>query len=1555
MKKFLDTLKVNLNDDIEKYFRDVTIESVKKDDAQNTLNFFIVSNDIIPYSFIRDAEDSIANQLLSISLDDLHLGNVKNPVHINMRYELSDAYTPKFIFENIKNDIFKELKDEDRILATIFDTSKYEFLDDKNLKITFDDNKVPAIKDMQDKIISLLIRIFKDRFNMELNVETAYEKLAAKKKAPQYYENEIEREIDRKNNVEDNSVEVENLSITENNAEQSVNNITHKKNKSYGLNDDDIELYGKKSRTKYTPTDISSIVTEMQNIKVHGIIYQYRIVDTKNGRTIFSVYINDGTSSIAVKIWGNPEDKDKFFSHFKIGDELEVNGKSENDSWEKTFTIHPMSIVKLSHRDVLDFGTPGEDDYYNIFITDREDIEKEKRVELHLHTKMSAQDAVGDVTAYIETAHKFGMPALAITDHGAVNALPDAYEYINGKFKKKHPGEKAPKIINGVEGYLVEDFESYYYNQNNEESHKSHKFNGKFVVYEFTTTGFNKKNDSIIKIEAALIEEYKIIDTFSYFVNYKKPLSFEVKNATGIRDQDVNNAPALKEVLEKFYEFSSGACFVTFSKNSVWNLRDVFLDNGIEKDFNILDMTILSRLVLKDLKTENIKSIAKELKVKLEGVTDRKGEDKKKKLTIKENLDLGSLSFIALLQKTAKDYEIDDLENLASKLIIDDNFIKRQKYYHIILLAKNDIGRVNLYKLVSDSHVKYMYKKKPRIPRSLLNEYREGLMVGSACILGEFMNAVKEGRTDDEIKEIASYYDYLEVQPTLNNSFLLIDEPENFKSIKDLENLNKKVVEIGETLNKPVVATCDCHYVEKDDKMYRTILQFGTMFKKTNLDKDGNVKENANVSAESSHMEELYFRTTKEMLDEFSYLGIDKAYEIVVKNTNLINAMIEDISPIRPDKCPPHIEGSDDDLTNACYNNLKNLYGEDAPTSIKDRLDNELKYIIDNGYSVMYIAAKKLIDFSKENGYPVGSRGSVGSSLAATLSGVSEVNPLPPHYICPYCHHIEYNTEETNKYNNDSGFDMPDKKCPKCGMEMNKDGINIPFETFLGIPGDEKAQKEPDIDLNFCSVFQSDIHKHTVDMFGEQNTFKAGTVGTVAMKTAYGYVMKYKESHKIDISKDQVTFYRNKIVDCKNTTGQHPGGMIVVPDGEYIYTFTPIQIAADKEGNDITTHFDYHKIDKNLLKLDILGHDSPLILKKLFEYTGQDFNKVPFYEKAVLDLFKGTESLGITPSDISGTKLGCLTIPEFGTDNAMNMCIDAKPETVADLIRISGLAHGTDVWQGNVQDLIKNGDCTLKNAICCRDDIMIYLIEKGLDHGLAFNIMESVRKGKGLKENWEVEMRTHEVPEWYIGCCKKIKYMFPKAHAAAYVTAALRIAYYKIHYPVEYYAAYFSIRKDGFDYKLMMQDKEEIHFQIEKLTRLANEKKNKDKRNENEKSDEDTMSLKNIHDLLMCYRIVEEMKARGVNFTPIDIYEAKASDFRVVNGKIMPSFDSIPGIGEEAAKKCELEGLNGEYTSIEKFLDRTKLPKTKVEEMKEMGILSGIKESEENTLFDLLK
>ncbi|MBO6119745.1 MAG: PolC-type DNA polymerase III [Lachnospiraceae bacterium] len=1592
MDRFLDVVKIDFSENIEKYFRDVEVESIKKSKTHNTLNFYLISQNLIPYMYKKATEEIMTSKLFNVdsAKQNTNDTNLNSPINLNIKYKLSDNYTAKAIYDEIRKDLFDELKDIRVLYAAFFRQDNIKFTDDDTMEITF--VKAKEFKSVQDELVNTIKNIFENRYGKKINIKINLVDF----EADQSFEN-------RKSATYD---DVKNTEVSEdNNKAPLVSKKSSVRDRNNGISKEGDILYGKAKRTKAKFVSIANILYDMDNIETKGVIYNLRLRKPQGKEfIIYSVFIYDGEACIEIKFFGNASDEDTFKLRFKIGTEIIVIGNAKYDTYSSSIIIGPrgISLIKVAgEREVIEFGHLGDEDYHNIIITDRTDDEKEKRVELHLHTKSSAQDGVGEVKAYIDTATKFGMTAMAITDHGCVNALADAYDYIEDK-KRPRKNQKF-KLIYGVEGYLVDDFENYYIDRDNNFSKKSHKINGDFVVFELATTGLNRKNDDIIKIEAVRVSDFAVTGNYEAFVKTNKPISVNIRDNTGIRESDLTNAGTLKDALSGLINFAKDSVLVTSSFNPNWMITDILKENGFDNDVAVLDLTTISRLVLPKLKRSDLVSIAKELKIKYEGLTDRKKGETKKVLTPKEKLILEGPILSAILRILNTDYAVNDISELRDKIKITDEFIRRLPYYHIILLAKNDVGRVNLYKLVSDSSIKYMYNKRPRMPRSLINKYREGLIIGSACIVGEFMNAVKNGASDDYLKNIAMYYDYLEIQPVLNNSFLLIEDKENFKSIKDLEDLNRKVIEIADEIGKLVVATCDCHYVEKSDKLFRTILRIGTSYKKTNVNAEGKLKVEIAEGLESSNAEELYFRTTKEMLDEFAYLGIDKAREVVITNTNKINNMIEEIIPKRLDKCPPHIEGSDEELKNSCYAKYEKIFGDTNIEEVKNRLDNELKYIIDNGYSVMYIAAKKLIDYSVENGYPVGSRGSVGSSFVATLIGVSEVNPLKPYYRCPKCNHIEYDTEETRKYENDTGFDMPDKNCPVCNTKMLKDGVNIPFETFLGIPGDKAAHKEPDIDLNFCSVYQSSIHRKTVDLFGEANTFKAGTVGTVAPKTAYAYVEKYAKQEKKSLTHEQINYYVGKILDCKNNTGQHPGGMVVLPKGEEIYTFTPIQLAADKEGNGITTHFDYHKIDKNLLKLDLLGHDSPLILKKLGELTGTNFLEVPFYEEEVLRLFKNTSSLGITSNDISGTKLGCLTIPEFGTDFAMGMCEEAKPKTVADLIRIAGLAHGTDVWQGNVQELIRNGDCELNSAICCRDDIMIYLIDKGLDMGLAFNIMESVRKGKGLKAEWVDEMKAHDVPDWYIGCCKKIKYMFPKAHAAAYVLASLRIAYYKVHYPKEYYAVYFSVKKDGIDYKLMMQSKEDITYHIAKIKRIINEKSSdsdfKKKMSEQEKTenvsekkiindiddvsdeeklDDETltykkyeeMSAKNLYDLYMVYRVVEEMKARGIDFCPIDIYKAKCSDFQVIDGKIMPSFDSIPGVGtkdididynnnipeseKSTAMKCEIEGNKGEYSSIENFANRTGVNKTVLETMKKLDLFKGMKEEEQNTVFDYL-
>ena len=829
------------------------------------------------------------------------------------------------------------------------------------------------------------------------------------------------------------------------------------------------------------------------------------------------------------------------------------------------------------------------------------------------------------------------------------------------------------------------------------------------------------------------------------------------------------------------------------------------------------------------------------------------------------------------------------------------------------MLATNDIGRVNLYRLVSLSHLTY-FNKRPKIPKSEFVKYREGILLGSACEAGELYQAILLGRPDEEIARLVNFYDYLEIQPLGNNMFMLRDEKSPVNSVEELKDINRKIISLGEEFHKMVVATCDVHFLDPEDEIYRRIILAGNGFK------------------DADDQAPLYLRTTEEMMEEFEYLGSEKAKEVVITNPNKIADMCERISPVRPDKCPPVIENSDQMLREICYNKAHEMYGEDLPEVVEERLERELNSIISNGYAVMYIIAQKLVWKSNEDGYLVGSRGSVGSSFVATMSGITEVNPLHPHYYCEACHYSDFDSDDVKAFTGRAGCDMPDKICPNCGRLLKKDGFDIPFETFLGF----KGNKEPDIDLNFSGDYQSKAHKYTEVIFGAGQTFRAGTIGTLADKTAFGYVKNYYEERGVHKRNCEIDRIVQGCVGIRRTTGQHPGGIVVLPMGEEIYSFTPIQHPANDMTTDtITTHFEYHSIDHNLLKLDILGHDDPTMIRMLEDLTGLNARTIPLDDKAVMSLFQNTHAIQVTPDDINGCQLGALGIPEFGTDFAIGMLLDTKPKEFSDLVRISGLSHGTDVWLGNAQTLIKEGKATISTAICTRDDIMIYLISMGLESETAFTIMESVRKGKGLKPEWEKLMLEHNVPDWYIWSCKKIKYMFPKAHAAAYVMMAWRIAYCKVFYPLAYYAAYFSIRATGFNYELMCQGKEKLNYFMRDYEKRK-----------------DTLSKKE-QDTYRDMRIVQEMYARGYEFLPVDIYRASDRYFQIIDGKLMPALNTIEGLGGKAAEQVVEAAKDGKFLSKDDFRQRTKVTTTAIELMSDLGLFGDLPQSNQLSLFDL--
>ena len=1109
-------------------------------------------------------------------------------------------------------------------------------------------------------------------------------------------------------------------------------------------------LYGRDFEDEFL--EIETIDGEIGEVTLRGQVLTCESRELRSGKFILTFDITDFTDTITAKMFIRPEIFDEVKNVIQKGMFLKIKGVTTIDKFDGELTLGSIVGIKK-----------GED-----FTSKRMDTSIEKRVELHCHTKMSDMDGVSEVKDIIKRAKKWGMTSIAVTDHGCVQAFPDA----NHALDKGDPF----KVIYGVEGYLVDDTKQLV------ENSKGQSFKDSYVVFDIETTGFSPLKNKIIEIGAVKVVDGAITERFSTFVNPDVPIPFDIEKLTGINDAMVLPYPPIDVILPQFLEFVGDSALVAHNAGfDVGFISHYAEEQGLPFQPSVLDTVSLARLLLPNLNRFKLDTVAKALNISLEN-HHRAVDDAE-----------ATAEIFAAFVKMLRDRDIENLDQLNRLSAMDAHTIMKLPTNHVIILAKNDIGRINLYRLVSWSHLDY-FSRRPRIPKSVLNAHREGLIIGSACEAGELYQALLRGAPDAEIARLVNFYDYLEIQPLGNNAFMLRDEKSTVKTRDDLIEINKRIVDLGAQFGKLVCATCDVHFLDPQDEVYRRIIMAGQGFK------------------DSDDQAPLYLRTTEEMLEEFAYLGPDKAYEVVVTNTRKISQMCEKIAPVRPDKCPPVIPDSDKTLTKICYDRAHEMYGDDLPQIVVDRLGRELHSIITNGFAVMYIIAQKLVWKSNEDGYLVGSRGSVGSSFVATMSGITEVNPLSPHYHCPKCRYYDFDSEEVKSFSGMAGCDMPDKACPVCGTPLEKDGFDIPFETFLGFKGD----KEPDIDLNFSGEYQSKAHDYTEVIFGKGQTFRAGTIGTLADKTAFGYVKKYYEERGTRKRNCEINRIVQGCVGVRRTTGQHPGGIIVLPLGEEIYSFTPVQHPAnDMTTSTITTHFDYHSIDHNLLKLDILGHDDPTMIRMLQDLTGLDPVKdIPLDSPEVMSLFQSTEALGITPDDIGGCPLGALGVPEFGTDFAMQMLLDTKPKYFSDLVRIAGLAHGTDVWLGNAQTLIQEGKATIQTAICTRDDIMVYLIARGMEQGLSFTIMESVRKGKGLKPEWEEEMKAHGVPDWYIWSCKKIKYMFPKAHAAAYVMMAWRIAYCKIFYPLAYYAAFFSIRANAFSYEIMCQGRDKLEYYL---------------------------------------------------------------------------------------------------------------------------------------------
>ena len=1495
------TLKIT--GEMSALLKETEITKVASNSTQNALRIYLESTRLIPKPEIYHIEQEIRQQLFP---------HKEVAVKIIEKFNLSSQYTPEKLMAVYRESILEEIRNYSVLLYNLMRCSKMEFDREDHMILTLEDTIVAT--ERSNELIDILEKIICERCGLKLMIESQYEKPAENnylKSADSQIETEVAHIVARTAAARtQNTDSMEQPAIKEaevqRNAEAAKTEkvpAVQEKNQTTGAegtgavpaagknnfsggkdfkgkssfqrrdfvkkSDNPDVIYGRDFEEDAIP--IETIVGEMGEVVIRGQIMTLDTREIRGEKTIIIMSVTDFTDSIVLKIFTKNENLPELMGDLKKGAFLKIKGVTTIDKFDSELTIGSIVGIKK----IPDFTTI------------RMDNSPLKRVELHCHTKMSDMDGVTDVGDLVKRAYKWGHKALAITDHGNVQAFPIANHAL--------PDDPDFKIIYGVEAYLVDDLKDIV------ENSKNQSLQDTYVVFDIETTGFSPLVNKIIEIGAVKVEKGNITERFSTFVNPEVPIPFHIENLTGIKDDMVITAPVIAEVMPEFLAFCDGAVMVAHNADFDMSFIKYNCDRlSIPYDFTIADTVAMARMLLPNLNRFKLDTVARALNISLEN-HHRAVDDAACTAEIFEK-------FVKMLA----DRGINTLDELNAEGHVSKETVMKMPTHHAIILATNDLGRVNLYKLISLSHLDYFHQR-ARIPKSEYLKHKEGLLIGSACEAGELYQAILQGRPQEEIIRLVKFYDYLEIQPLGNNAFMIKDEKAPISTMDELKDINRRIVKLGEEFHKPVVATCDVHFMDPEDEVYRRIILAGKGFK------------------DADEQAPLYLRTTEEMLEEFSYLGSEKAKEVVIDNTNMIADMCERISPVRPDKCPPVIENSDQMLRDICYNKAHEMYGEDLPEIVSERLERELKSIIGNGYAVMYIIAQKLVWKSNEDGYLVGSRGSVGSSFAATMSGITEVNPLAPHYYCAHCHYSDFDSPEVKKYGGQSGCDMPDKRCPNCGKPLVKAGFDIPFETFLGF----KGNKEPDIDLNFSGDYQSKSHKYTEVIFGAGQTFRAGTIGTLADKTAFGYVKNYYEEHGVHKRNCEIDRIVQGCVGIHRTTGQHPGGIVVLPVGEEIYSFTPIQHPANDMTTDIiTTHFEYHSIDHNLLKLDILGHDDPTMIRMLEDLTGIDAQKIPLDDKSVMSLFKNTSALGITPDMLTNCTLGALGIPEFGTDFAMQMLIDADPQSFSHLIRIAGLSHGTDVWLGNAQTLIEEGKATISTAICTRDDIMIYLISMGLDSEESFTIMESVRKGKGLKPEWEEEMTAHGVPDWYIWSCKKIKYMFPKAHAAAYVMMAWRIAYCKVFYPLAYYAAYFSIRATGFSYELMCQGKDKLNYFMRDYEKRK-----------------DSLSKKE-QDTYKDMRIVQEMYARGYEFWTIDLYKAQASRFQIIDGKLMPALSTIDGLGEKAAEAVVEAAKDGPFLSKDDFRQRTKVSKTVIDLMGDLGLFGDLPESNQLSLFD---
>ncbi len=1487
--KFLDIFTdIKIEDRMSTLVENSTISKVVTNRAGDKVRVYMEFPVIVPKQRIWDLERVLQKQ---------YFDREGKKLEIVESFLLSDIYTPASAFSAYYDSFLDEIREKSNVLFTVIKKADISF-DGDHMKLILEDTGVA--RQRTDDILAVINAIYKIRFMQDITIDVSYKKPTGSKYM-EASDDKIKKAIDKI---------IDNIETNEQNAQNAVTQNSNGDKKSKSDKDktevrpltrstNPMMIYGRDfDGNKVLP--IEEIFDGIGEVVLRGQVLSVDFKHTKTGKVIVSFGLTDFTDSVMCKLFLDGELEGEIASALKKGMFIKLMGEPEDDKF-----IHELCVGHLK-------GIMSIPD----FRTKRIDAAAKKRVEIHAHTKMSDMDGVIEIADLIKRADEWGHKAIGICDHAVTQAFPIAAHSI--------PKGSDIKLIYGVETYLVDDTKQIV-----TDALPGQTIDDDFVVFDLETTGLNERKCRIIEIGAVRVNGGKIVDRFSEFVNPGVPIPFEITELTSITDNMVRDAESIETLLPKFHEFCRGAIMVAhnadFDTGVIYSNCERLSENW---KFTYMDTMPMARFLLPKLKKFGLDPVAKAL--------DLVNEHHHRAVDDAEVTAKIFLKFHDML----KDRGINTLIELNEAGVMNAERIRAARPSNCTIIAKNDLGKVNMYRLVSEAHLNYLSPKNrrgiciPKLPKSLLEKWREGLLIGSAGSEGELYDAIKLGKSDEEIIRIAKFYDFFEITPDAINSHLLGDRKYAIDTVEDLRDITKRIVSLGKELDKPVVATADVHFLDPKDGLYRQIIQSDLKMQ----DPDWNEPE--------------YFRTTDEMLLDFAYLGEETAEEVVIKNSNMIADMCDVIKPTRPDKAPPVIENSDETLRKICYNKAHEVYGDPLPPVVEERLERELHSIISNGYAVMYIIAQKLVWKSNEDGYLVGSRGSVGSSFAATMAGITEVNPLPPHYICPSCHYVDFDSEIPKSFAGSAGCDMPDAVCPNCGSKLKKDGFDIPFETFLGFKGD----KEPDIDLNFSGDYQTKAHRYCEVIFGNGQTFKAGTVGTVQDKTAFGFVKRYFERENISKRNCEIDRIVPGCTGIHRTTGQHPGGVVVLPMGEDIYSFTPLQHPAndmEKNGDIITTHYEYHSIDANLLKLDILGHADPTMIKSLEDMSREmgepiDATTIPLDDKKVMSLFQDTSALGVEPEDLWNCEMGTLGIPEFGTDFAMGMLRDAKPKAFIDLVRIAGLAHGTDVWLGNAQTLIEEGKATISTAICTRDDIMTYLINMGLDPAESFNIMEAVRKGKVAKGGvekwpaWKEDMLSHGVPDWYVWSCEKIKYMFPKAHAAAYVMMAWRVAWFKIYKPLIYYASFFSIRATAFDYEKMCQGQvtceHYLHEMDEQIAELK--KQNKD-------------ITATDKDLQRDLRLVQEMYARGFEFLPMDLYKSDARYFKIIDGKLLPPFNTLASMGDSAAETLMLAARQRPFSSKDDLKKRGKVTQTAIDKMEELGLLGDMQQSEQMSIFDL--